>query len=66
MRYELRISGKAVAGFETEQEAVEAAKKALAEDPNADPEVIELSTGNAAAPGADKRSREELRNKIGF
>jgi hypothetical protein len=66
MPYELRIAGKTSAQFETEQEAVEAAKEVLFDDPNADPEVIDLSTGHAAAPGASKRWREELRNKVGF
>lgn len=66
MPYELRVSGQPGVQFETEQEAMEAAKAALAGDVNAEPEVIDLSTGEAAVPGADKSSREELRNIVGF
>ena len=66
MSYELRIRGKATESYETQQEAVEAAKKAIADDPEAEPEVFDLSTGDPAAPGADKASREDLRNKVGF
>jgi hypothetical protein len=66
MPYELRVSGKAPVSFETEQEAVEAARIVMTNDPDAEPEVIDLSTGKAAAPGADKSWREHLRNKIGF
>ncbi len=66
MSYELGISGKAIEIFETQQEAVEAATKATANDPEAEPEVIDLSTGEAAAPGADKASRDVLRGEVGF
>lgn len=66
MPYELRIAGAAPAQFETEQEAVAAAKRALEGDPHAEPEVIDLSTGHAAAPASSKQWRDELRNKIGF
>jgi hypothetical protein len=66
MPYELRIGGAPRAQFETEQEAVDAAKQVLFDDPNADPEVIDLTTGRAAAPGASKRWRDELRNRVGF
>lgn len=66
MPYERRIPGKNPARFATEQEAMAAAKQSLADDPTVDPEVIDLSTGRPAAPGADKASREELRNKVGF
>lgn len=66
MAYELRIGGTARAQFETEQAAVDAAKRALQDNPDADPEVIDLDTGHAAAPGASKSSRDELRNKVGF
>ena len=66
MPYELRMRGKTNERFETQQEAVEAAKKAIAADPEAEPDVIDLSTDDPAAPGADKASREDLRSKVGF
>ena len=66
MPYELRTPGAQAQLFETEQDAVAAAKRLLQEDPNAEPEVIDLSTGKPAAPGASRRWREELKNRVGF
>lgn len=66
MPYELRIPGAAGAEFETQQEAVEAAKRALLADPDAEVEVIDLATGKPASPGASKSWREELKNNVGF
>ena len=66
MSYELRIAGAALARFETQQEAVDAAKRAQQDDPNAEPEIIDLSTGKPASPGASKNWREELKNRVGF
>lgn len=66
MAYELRIAGTPRERFETEQDAVAAAKRLLQDDPNADPEIIDLSTGRPAAPGASRNWREELRNRVGF
>lgn len=66
MAYELRIGGTKRAQFETEQEAIAEAKRTLVEDPNSDAEVIDMTTGRAAAPGSSKAWRDELRNKIGF
>ncbi len=66
MAYELRIPGAPSARFETEQEAVEAARLALREAPDAEVEVIDLTTGKPAAPGASRSWREELKNRVGF
>ncbi|MBV8911631.1 MAG: hypothetical protein JOZ05_01175 [Acetobacteraceae bacterium] len=66
MAYELRMTGATAQQFDTEQEAVAAAERLLREDPDAEPEIIDLSTGRAAAPGASRNWREELRNRIGF
>ena len=65
MAYELRV-GTTTTRFDSEPEAVEAAKQALRDDPNAEPEVIDLATGRAATPGASLRSREDLKGTIGF
>jgi hypothetical protein len=65
MAYELTV-GTAKTRFETEAEAVEAAKQALRGDPDAEPEVIDLATGKPAAPGASRQWREELKNNVGF
>lgn len=66
MPYQLRMKGRAIGTYDTQQEAVEAAKHAIAADPEAEPEVIDLDTGAPAAPGADEASREQLRNEVGF
>ena len=66
MAYELRLGGSSGRRFETEPEAVEAAKQALRDNPDAEPEVIDLETGQPASPGASRNWREELKNKIGF
>jgi hypothetical protein len=66
MPYELRAPGAQARQFQTEQDAVDAAKQLLQQDPNAEPEIIDLATGKPAAPGASRNWREELRNRVGF
>ncbi len=66
MPYELRITGAPRAQFDTEQEAVDAAALALRDNPDAEPEIIDLATGRPAAPGSSKNWREELKNRVGF
>ena len=66
MPYELRVPNAPPQRFETEQDAVEAAKQVLHGDPNAEPEIIDLATGKPAAPGASRNWREELKNRVGF
>ncbi len=65
MAYELRV-GTATTRFDSEPEAVEAAKQALRDDPDAEPEVIDLETGRPAAPGASRQWRDDLKNTVGF
>jgi len=66
MAYELRLPGTPHAQFESEEEAVAAARRALDADPDAEPEIIDLATGKPAAPGSSKNWREELKNRVGF
>jgi len=66
MPYELRTESTLAEQFDTEQEAVAAAKMLLQADPNAEPEIIDLSTGKPAAPGASRNWREELKSRVGF
>lgn len=66
MPYELRIPGQPPVNFDTEPEAMAAARQRLADDPDAEPEVIDLSTGKPTAPGATKAWREDMKNRIGF
>ncbi len=66
MPYELRLSGTKPVVFNTEEQAVEAAKQALYANPDAEPEVYDTSTGKPCAPGASKNWREELKSRVGF
>jgi hypothetical protein len=66
MPYELRVPGEPAKTFETEPEAIAAAKELLLQEPNAAPELIDLATGNEAAPGASPDWREDLRTRVGF
>ena len=66
MSYELRLNGQAAGTFDAEDAAVAAARDALRRDPDAEPEIFDLSTGKPYAPGASKSWREELANRVGF
>ncbi len=66
MAFELRLGGNPPALFDTEPEAVEAARQALLHDPDAEPEIYDTSTGEPCAPGASKNWREEMKNRVGF
>ena len=66
MAYELRLPGQAARTFETEAEAIEAARAALAADLDYEPEVIDLATGKPCAPAASAAWREELKGRVGF
>ena len=66
MPYELRVAGKPPVAFETAEEAMTAAKAATLADPDAEPEVIDLTTGEPAAPGASRADREDYATKVGF
>ena len=66
MPYELRQAGRPPATFDTEEEAMAAARQVLIDDPDAEPDVIDTTTGKPTAPGASKAWREELKNRVGF
>ena len=66
MPYELRVGGKPRSTFETEQEAVAAARELVQADADANVEVFDLATGRPAAPGASHAEREEFATKVGF
>lgn len=66
MAYELRCPGRPAREFATEAEAVAAARQVLADDGDAEVDVIDTETGRAAAPGASRAWREELSKRVGF
>ena len=66
MPYERRLSGAPPAPFDTEEQAVAAARHILQANPDAEPEVFDTASGQPCAPGASKAWREELRKEVGF
>lgn len=66
MDYELRLPGRAPTPFDTEEDAVAAARQVLLDDPDAEPEIFDAATGKPVAPGASKGWREDLKNRVGF
>ena len=66
MAYELRVPGQAGVLFETEAEAMAAARRVLLDEPDAEVEVLDGATGAAVAPGASKAWRDELKSRVGF
>ena len=66
MPYELRLPGQPSRSFETEAEAVEAARQAMLADADAEPEIYDAATGKPCAPGASKGWREDLKSRVGF
>lgn len=65
MPYELRLQGRSPATYESENQAIAAAREAIIADPNAEPEITDLTTGKPAAPAASKSWREHFRTQIG-
>lgn len=66
MPFQLRHAGRDPVTFETEPEAVAAARQLILDDPDAEPDIIDIATGKPGAPGATKEWREELTKRVGF
>ena len=66
MPYTVRLNGRTVATFDTEEEAVARARAILRDDADKQPEVLDAETGQPVAPGASKGSRDDLARKVGF
>ncbi len=64
--YELRLAGKAVGTYETEQEAMAAASAIVRDNADSVPEVVDTATNQPAAPAADRQEQETLAGKVGF
>jgi hypothetical protein len=50
MRYEVRIAGASIGVFAEAEEALECCRRALAENPGEEPEIIDMETGHAYDP----------------
>ena len=66
MAYEVKLSGKVVGTYGTEEEAMAAVREAILADADSEPEVYDTDTGKPAAPGSSAGWREHLANKTGF
>ena len=65
MPFTVRLGGKTIATYDTEEEAMERASEIVRTDADKQPEVLD-DQGRAVAPGASKSSREQLAGKVGF
>ena len=66
MPFELRINKRTVAIFDSSDEALARARDEVKAQPDCEPEVLDAATGQAIAPGASMRSRDELAKKVGY
>ena len=66
MRYEVRVDGSSIGVFATAEEALERVRQALQDNPDHEPEIIDMETGHAYEPAATAEDREELATKVGF
>ena len=66
MRYEVRVAGASIGVFAEAEEALECVRRAMAENPDEVPEIIDMETGHAYAPGATEEDREDLASKVAF
>ena len=66
MSYQLRVNGQVREVFERSEDAIARVRYWLAHDPDCEPELRDVQTGQAIGPAATVEAREEMANKIGF
>jgi len=66
MSYQVRIDGKTVASYATQEEALAHVRAAVAEDANREPEIVDSHTGRSVEPASTKRWRDDLSHKVGY
>ncbi len=66
MPYEVRIESRAVATYDTSEQALEHVRAALKEQPDCEPEIFDTETGKPFEPAASKSWREHLANNVGY
>ena len=66
MAYELKHGDTTAGVFETEHEAVQAASAIIRTDADAQLAILDTSTGQPVAPGADVAWRDDLAGRVGF
>jgi hypothetical protein len=63
--YEIRIDGCIHASFASLEKALDYARRAVARDPDLDPEIMDARTGRACMVAGSKRWRDEIAEKLG-
>ena len=66
MRYEVRTTSGSIGTYDTPEEALERVRQALADNPDDEPEIIDMETGKAFEPASTVEEREDLANKVGY
>jgi hypothetical protein len=65
MRYEVRVRGGSIGIFATAEEALECVRAALAENPDDEPEIIDMQTGQAFEPLPDGQAMDDIAETSG-
>jgi hypothetical protein len=60
MRYEVRIAGASIGAFAEAEDALECVRRALAENPGQEPEMIDMQTGHAYDPAHMFEDEEDI------
>jgi hypothetical protein len=66
VRYEVRVDGASIGVFAAAEAALERVRQALAENPDHEPEIIDMTTGKAYQPAATTAERDQLSEIAGF
>jgi hypothetical protein len=64
--HQLRVDGYPRELFDRPEDALAPVRLWLRHEPDCEPELRDVQTGQAIGPGATVESREELANRIGF
>ena len=66
MSYQLHVSGHPRELFHRPEDALARVRFWLRHEPDCEPELRDVQTGQPIGPGSTVESREELANRIGF
>ena len=66
MRYEVRVGNASIGVFAESEDALECVRRALADNPDQEPEIIDMETGRAFEPASTEADRDDLASKVGY
>ena len=66
MAYELRLDGRPLDRFDSQEAALEEVRRLLAGSADREPEIIDLATGQPPATGTTHPDRDERAGEIGY